>query len=272
MSFQTSILKRSALCLLLCAVAFPLPAFGQDLAIMTGEWKPFVSRDLENCGFTAEITSQAFLAVGIRPVFQFAPWSRCEAGIKYGKTFAAFPYTKTGTRARFADFSEPIAKSRTVFFYNRKKFKRFDFSELDNLKSLLIGGVRGYYYEPMFKKAGLSVDYSENEDDSFKKLFYGRVDIVPVNELVGWETVNRLFHDQVDMFSTTKKTLDESELTLMASRKYPDTAKLLERFNKGLRTIKVNGVYKKIIVRYNIPQTVGSFTQDNSTQDASSTD
>jgi len=259
MNFQLRIIKIFALWLLIYAMVFPSSAFAQDVVIMTGEWNPFVSIDLENYGFTAEIVSQACLAVGIRPVFKFAPWPRCEAEVKYGKTFATFPYTETETRAQFADFSKPIAKSRTVFFYNRKKMEQFDFSDLDDLKSFLIGGVRGYYYEARFKKADLSVDYSENEDDSFKKLFYGRVDIVPVNELVGWEIINKLFPDQTDIFSTAGTALDENELHLMVSKKYPDAATLLERFNKGLETIKTTGVYKKIIEKYNIPQTVGSF-------------
>ncbi len=137
--------------------------------------------------------------------------------------------------------------------------EQLDFSDLDDLKSFLIGGVRGYYYEAMFKKAGLAVDYSENEDDSFKKLFYGRVDIVPVNELVGWKIINKLFPDKTDIFSTAGTALDEKELHLMVSKKYPGAATLLERFNKGLETIKTTGVYKKIIEKYNISQTAGSF-------------
>jgi polar amino acid transport system substrate-binding protein len=259
MNLQSRIISAFAVGLFICAMVFPTTAMAQDVIVMTGEWNPFVSAGLENNGFTAEIVSQACLAVGIRPDFQFAPWPRCEAKVQYGKAFAAFPYSKTDARVKFALFSKPLAKSRTVFFYNRKKIKQLDFSDLGDLKSLLIGGVRGYYYDATLKKAGLSVDYSRNEDDSFNKLYMGRVDIVPVNELVGWGIINKLFPDQTDVFATTKRALDEKELYLMVSQKYPDAALLLERFNKGLETIKATGTYKAIIEKHKVPQTVGSF-------------
>ena len=45
----------------------------------------------------------------------------------------------------------------------------------------------------------------------------------------------------------------------MVSKNYPGATALLDRFNEGLATIKATGVYNKIIEKYNIPQTVGSF-------------
>jgi len=172
---------------------------------------------------------------------------------------AAFPYSKTEIRTEFALFSKPIAKSRTVFFYNQNQMEKFDFSELNNLKNFLIGGVRGYYYEARLLKAGLHIDYSENEDDAFKKLFFGKVDIVPVNELVGWQIINRLFPEKKDIFSTSKTALDENNLNLMVSKAYPDSATFLEHFNRGLKTIKATGAYKEIIEKYGLPQTTGAF-------------
>ncbi len=229
----------------------------QELIIMTGEWEPYVGSNLPGFGFTSEIIREASNAVGLKVSIQFAPWSRCEAAIKHGKAFAGFPYSTNNSRVDFAFFSQPIAKSRTVFFYNTNKLEDFNFSSLDELKSHLIGGVRGYYYEPRFKKMELSVDYSDNEDDALKKLFWGRVTLMPLNELVGWEKIRNLFPEQVGSFNTSKTALDEQNLNLMVSRKYPDSAALLQRFNEGLTTILNNGVYKKIMERHKIPPAIG---------------
>ncbi len=229
----------------------------QELIIMTGEWEPYVGSKLPGFGFTSEIIREASHAVGLKVSIQFAPWPRCEASIKHGKAFAGFPYSANDSRVDFAFFSQPIAKSRTVFFYNTNKLKDFNFNRLDEVKLHLIGGVRGYYYEPQFKKMELSVDYSDSEDDALKKLFWGRVALMPLNELVGWEKIRKLFPDQSGSFNTSKTALDEKDLNLMISRKHPDSAVLLQRFNEGLAIIINNGVYKKIMEKHRIPPAIG---------------
>ena len=262
MRFLTGPVGKLISPLVVCAVFFLHPAHAVDLDIMTGEWKPFVSAGLDNHGFTAEIITRSFRAAGIQPRFHFAPWPRCEAGVKYGKTFGAFPYSRNESREAFALFSNPLARARTVFFYNPGKLKSFDYTDLNQLKNLLVGGVRGYYYEPRFTRADLPVDYSENEDDAFKKLFYNRVDVVPLDELVGWEIVRRLFPGRADMFATSRTALDESELRLMVSKKHPGADELLERFNEGLETIMANGVYESILEKYQIPKTAGALPEE----------
>ncbi len=132
----------------------------------------------------------------------------------------------------------------------------FNFSNLDELKPYLIGGVHGYYYEPLFKKIGLSVDYSDSEDDALKKLLFGRVALLPLNELVGWEMIRKLYPGQSENFSTST-AIDHQNLNLMVSRKFPDSAALLRRFNDGLNTIVDNGVYKRIMEKHKIPSAVG---------------
>ncbi len=246
-------------CLLVCTLIFPRFTFAQEIVVMTGEWKPFVSSELDEFGFLTVVVSKAFQAVGIRTDIHFAPWTRCEAAIKHGKSLVTFPYTMTKERSEFAYFSDAIAKSRTVFFYNRQKRKTFDYTGLENLGSALVGGIRGYYYIPQLKKAGLSIDYSENENDAFKKLLYGRVDLVLLNELVGWKIVNTFYSDQANDFASSKSAFSVNELRLMVSKKHHGADEHLQLFNRGLQTIKTNGVYREIFTKFKIPEPVGNF-------------
>lgn len=262
MIFKSKFLRRLTVFLIFCVFGMGSAVHAKDIVIMTGEWKPYVSATLDGYGFTAEVVSQAFLAVGIRPTIKIAPWTRCESMVKNGKAFAAFPYTKNELRVVFANFSEPIAVSRTVFFYRKDKLGEFDFTHLNNLKSFLLGGTRGYYYEPMFKKAGLLVDYADDEATSFRKLYRGRIDLLPVNELVGWELVRKLFPDNTSNIAITKSALTENKLSLMVSKKYPGAEKLLKKFNDGLKRIKENGIYLEIFKKYNISEEAGFFEKD----------
>ena len=108
----------------------------------------------------------------------------------------------------------------------------------------------------------MTVDASDNEDDALKKLFLGRVDIMPLNELVGWNSIKRLYPTQINMFAASKNALDTTNLNLMVSKKYPGAAKLLERFNKGMEIIQKTGVYKNILLKNNVPLAMGCFIKD----------
>lgn len=228
----------------------------RELLIMTGEWPPFVSSELPEYGFTSEIIREASRAAGLTVSIQFAPWTRCEAAVKHGKAFASFPYSANDARVEFAFFSESIARSRSVFFYNKSKMQDFNFFQLNELTPYLIGGVRGYYYEPLFTKVGLSIDYSDTEEDALKKLFHERVDLLPLNELVGWEMIRMQYPKQREKFDSSNTAVDEQSLNLMVSRTHPDSATLLKRFNEGLSKIIDNGVYQAILEKHNVPRAV----------------
>lgn len=241
--------------LVLAAVAVLLAsgaARAQSVEILTGEWAPFVSQDLPNYGFTAEIVTAACNAAGITPEYRFEKWSRIVTLIKNGEAFAAFPYLKTPEREEFALFSERFADSRNVFFYSKKHLKGFEFKSLEHIKNMRVGGLRGFFYIEAFKNAGIEPDYTRFPELSFKKLLHGRIDLFPSNELVGWELIKKHFPDQVDSFAATRNPFSESGLFLMVSKTFPDAEQLLATFNKGLAAIKENGVYDTILEKYGL--------------------
>ncbi|MFO7748900.1 MAG: transporter substrate-binding domain-containing protein [Desulfobacteraceae bacterium] len=240
---------KTAVVVLFCLFLSPLSGSGEQLVIMTGQWPPYVSPTMENLGFTAEIVTRACRAAGLDAVIEFAPWPRCEAGVENGKIFAAMPYTRTDKREKFAFFSRPIGESKTLLVYNSQKHEKISFQKVKDLKPLLVGGVRGYFYQPLFENAGLCVDYSENETALLKKLLYKRIDIAPVNELVGCSIINTEFAGRQDHFTACAKPLSIDPLSLMVSKKYPESALLLQKFNRGLATIMKNGVYRSILTR-----------------------
>lgn len=248
---------KPAILLLVFLPALLGSASAQELVIMTGEWEPYVSAKLENKGFITEIVAKACDAAKLQYSLKYAPWPRCEAEVLHGKALAAFPYTPTKERSAYAYFSTPLAKARTVFFYNVKKLQHFDFTSWKALKPYLITGVRGYYYESAFKQKGVYVDYSEDEDEALNKLFLKRVDLMPLNELVGWKKIEKLYPGQANLFASSANPLDESDLNLMVSKKYPNARALLEQFNQGLSMIQKSGEYKKILVKNELPLELG---------------
>lgn len=239
---------------LIASLLFPAPRTlaEESLQMLTGEWSPYVSDALEGNGLAAEIVVHACLAAGLEPSTDFAPWTRCESDVREGRVFAAFPFTPNQDRTEYALFSDPVIQARTVFFYMPERIGRFRYIGLDSLRHITIGGARGYFYAPLFQRAGLRVDYANQAELSFRKLFLGRVDVVPESELVGWEIVRRTYPEDWERFAATHAALSTDPMGLMVSRKWPGAKELLRRFNQGLRRIRNSGVYSKIEEKYRL--------------------
>ena len=70
-----------------------------------------------------------------------------------------------------------------------------------------MGGILGYWYEKDFKEAGLNVDYAASDEVSLKKLYEGRMDLLAMDELLGWHYIKKLYPNEVQKFDTVKKPL-----------------------------------------------------------------
>lgn len=209
----------------------------RHISLATGEWIPYTSASMEGYGEFTEAITIVFKEMGMEPDYRFYPWRRCFDAVLKGRVWAAFPYSFTDKRAKKVWFSEPISCSKTVFFYydGGNSPKSYYFKSLEDLKSYKIGGVIGYFYEEAFKKAGLNVDYVNKEINAIEKLKIGRIDLMPVNERVGWNLIHTHFPDDSDRFKTLDKPISINPLRLIISKDYPESKKLLNRFHQALK-------------------------------------
>ena len=219
----------------------------ENLSLATGEWTPFTAKSMDGYGeFTQKVTT-VFKEMGIEPSYRFYPWRRCYDAVVNARVWAAFPYSRTAEREKQVWFSAPLSCSRTVFFYYQEKNsapKDFHFQRIEDLKAYRLGGTAGYFYEEIFQKAGLTVDYVNKEINSIEKLKIGRIDLTPVNERVGWHLIKTHFPDQAQQFKTISRPLDINLLRLIVSKDFPGSKQLLERFNQALKICIENGSIK----------------------------
>jgi polar amino acid transport system substrate-binding protein len=218
----------------------------QTISIATGEWKPFTSPGMQNYGkFTKRVTT-VLKAMGIEPHYLFYPWGRCYDAVAKGRVWAAFPYSYTKKRAEKVWFSDKLSCSKTVFFYydRGKSAVKYRYNSLKDIKAYKIGGVIGYFYEDSFKRAGLKVDYVNKEINAIEQLKIGRIDLLPINNLVGWDLIKTHFPEDAHNFKTLPKPLSINPLCLIVSKHYPGSKKLLQRFNRALRKCLVEGLIK----------------------------
>ncbi|MCG8614758.1 MAG: transporter substrate-binding domain-containing protein [Desulfobacterales bacterium] len=247
-------IKKAIVLAIVMIMTAAMPSFAQTLTLTTGEWAPYTSSSMDGKGVFTEIVTAVFNEMGKRPDVKFYPWKRCESMVGNGKAFAAFPYVITEERkAKFA-FSDTVMASREMFFYYGDRLNGVEWQTLTDLKSYKIGGTIGYHYEETFKAAGLDMDYNPKETASIKKLQAGRVDLFPVDELVGRQLIKSIFPEEADKFKTLAKPNTATDLRLMVNKNDAGAIATLEAFNKALAAIKANGAYQAILKKYGLTQ------------------
>jgi polar amino acid transport system substrate-binding protein len=223
------------------------------LAIVTGEWEPLVGRKLSKQGFFTALVQAAMEAGGLESTVNFYPWTRDQFLIESGQVFAAFPYLSTDERARYAYFSEPVYSASTLLYYKPSFNSNIHFEKLEDLKNYRVSGAKGFFYEELFKKAGIKVDYQDSESNLFKLLDLDRVDLIPMEYLSASDTLKKKYADapeKIKEYASLPKPLNVDYLRLMVSKKYPDSENILKQFNAGLQKIKSNGQYEAILKEF----------------------
>jgi polar amino acid transport system substrate-binding protein len=229
----------------------PQCANAEEISFALLEWPPHTTQKMEGYGVASELVTAVTKEMGLEPKYGFFPLKRVLHYVKEGKYWAAFPGSYTKKRAETFFYSDPIFPQVDRFFYYKKK-PDIDFDTLENLKSLTIGGTKGFWYVDGFKKAGLKTYYVAEDFLALKMLVGGRIDLVAVNDTVGWQLIKKHFPNQVDNFGVLKKPLRVKENFLLASKKYPDSKTVLKRFNEALKRVKENGTYHRIASKYNL--------------------
>ena len=233
------------------------PSTENEVVLTTGDWPPYVLETGPDKGPMADIVIAAFKEAGVTAKIVFYPWKRTEDEVRQGNAFAAFPYSLTPERQKEFDFSDPLYTVKAKFFFNKKYHPDgMPFEDLADLKNYKIGGLLGSWYESAFKEAGLQIEFVSSPDQNVEKLARGRIDLMIEEENSVWQLIRNLYPDEVDQFATLEKPLEQpgviNDLSLMVSRSYPNSAKLLEQFNVGLAAIRANGTYTQILEKYQV--------------------
>lgn len=227
----------------------------QSLVVVSNIYPPYVTEDVQN-SFLPALFDEIGKEMGVRFEFKILPWLRCEQQVENHDAWGAIPYRKTEDREKTFAFSEPIYLQDSHFFgYDADGHKpRATFDELTDLRGYRIGGINGYYYEPWFEQAGLDVDYANSEEQNFRRLKAGRIDLFSTATTMGWHQIKTLFPpEEVAHFYTLDKPLVEGAgLYLMTAQTFPQNDVLLKRFNVALNTVKTTGTYGELVEKFGL--------------------
>ncbi len=235
--------KFLTLCLLM-SVFFRAEA----LVLANGEWPPFLSQQLPEYGFASHIVTESFKRVGINVEYEFVPWKRAETKVKHGQIDGSLVWSKQPEREEFAYFSEPVLQLNEVLFTLKKR--PLEWQEIEDLNGLDLGLALGStpgVFKQAIKEGKVSLIRTKDIESSFKMLLRGRIDACPVIDSVGHYLLRTKFSkmDREKIISSVKSS-DVVYYRLMLTKADVNNARLIAKFNQGLKMLKDTGRYAEL--------------------------
>lgn len=247
----TQMKTKNKFFIILLLVGISLSSYAREhIRIATGEWSPYTSAELKYKGLVSRIITEAFALEGVQTEYEFFPWGRALLEAKKGTLDASSVWYYHVDREKDFLHSDPIIVMTEVFFH----LKSFDFNWRDwsDLKGLRVGGTIEYTVSKMLQEnqamGGYSLEVIPTDENNFRKLLKGRIDIFASAKQVAYPLLNEKFTEEERKRLTYHPTpVHSGELYLLFSKSKPESKQTLDLFNRGLKRLKESGQYDKII-------------------------
>jgi len=222
-------------------------------------YPPFTLEDTMEHGMSWELCKAALETQGYEVSVEFAPWARAYSDTKDGEYDGLLISYWTEERSElFAYPDYPVAFVSTGFFKKKGRSDIIYSGNLRELSSYDIGVERlasmgdefdhADFLKKTFVKASLQLlkmVYLENIDIGVAGFEYSRANLEEIDKLPGFEGIK----NDIEFM---QPPLDKRPAYLMISKKVPNYKQKLDDLNTGLKKIQANGVFEKILNKYDI--------------------
>lgn len=207
-----------------------------------------VTEDGPVSGIDVEVTVAAFRAVGVPVKISTAPWKRVLKNMEHGRVAGALSCSRRPEREPFIHFSDPVSEANQVMI-SHKSTRLPETVELPDLTRFSVVAVEGWAIQKELVKAGIPHTAVPDIASGINAVVFRNIDIFYNGELTTLHQAQQMdLQDQIRSQRFTNKPSTPFHLCL--SKGYPDSAELLEQFNRGLQLIKASGEYQQIYDRY----------------------
>ncbi|MBC7659137.1 MAG: extracellular solute-binding protein [Chitinophagaceae bacterium] len=226
---------------ILSADAFSAPRI---LKVAAQESSPYISKFGEERGYFYEIVTRAFADAGYQLDIQFYPSLRATKMVQTGERDILIPSTFTEADAEVLAYSRPLNGSSAGYI----KLKNTPDSVLPTHNRVLSGPKT-----PPVSEDHLQVIGKSNSDKTIQlldMLNQKRVPYIIADKLVAADVVVSKRPHLVGKLEFVNPPLSQIDFHVAFSKKNPDYKFVLDAFDKALETMKRNGSYEKILIRY----------------------
>ena len=241
-------MKRYIVLFLLFIFSCTVSQAKDRLLVVTDEWAPFVFQENKVLkGFDYEVMMGVFSMMGYEVDFQILPWKRCVYLINQQQADAILDIGLNEQREKTMYFpEEKLSESSSVLFHLQGK--QYKYENIHDLQGLKIGTIHGYEYSKEFSEANyFTKEPVETEEQNFRKLLLGRIDLFLVNKNVGLYNAKKIgILDKVNFIS---QPVSGGDIFIAFSHK-EGHEKLTQEFSKHLKKYKMSDEFKSIMKKY----------------------
>lgn len=231
------------------AAAAPAAATADRILLTNGEWAPYLSERLPHFGAASHIVAEAYKAAGVDVQYGFFPWKRSYKLAREGHWHGTLVWVYTAERAEDFLYSDVVIQDPEYLFH--LKSRPLNWQTPVDLTGLTIGTTLHTVYPTLEQaaKAGiLRLERAGNYDSLYRRLLKHRIDAIPQVSQVGrYYQQQTLSAEERDRITHAPTIVQERQYHLILSKKAVGSGALITRFNEGLRAIKADGTYARII-------------------------
>ena len=256
-------IKKMYLLLLVFLISLVLPkiilANEKQFHTVAVNYPPFIQENSSDYGMSWNLFKAALETQGYDVSIEFAPWARAYSDTKNGKYDCLLVGYKTKERSElFAYPDYPIAYVTTGFL---KKKNRTDINYTGNLRDLSSFDIGVENLASMGKEFDqadyLNKIFVKESKQLLKMIYVGNIDIGVVGfeySIINLNEIKKLprFKGIADNIEFMYPALDKRPAYSMISKQIPNYDQKLYDLNEGLKKIRKNGIFKKILNRYGI--------------------
>ena len=235
------------------AVALALTASAasgaEDVKLMTGnDYPPFADQGLPEGGMATDVVRTAFKRMGYAPDIVFRPWSRGMVEAQSGQYLATFPWAHSDEREGNFVFSDPLYQFNQYFFTNAGSDVSGTSEEDVTGKRLCLPiGYTTATLDDWIEREVIKMVRPPSLTACFQMLDSGRADLIRVNDIIGWSTVDAVFGDRSNFRVVDGGPVRVSVQYVLFSRNHPDTPDVSVRFNAELDKMNQDGTIFRIM-------------------------
>ena len=182
-------------------------------------------------------------AMGVKAVYTTAPWARCLANLKNGRSDFVSGIRKSKEREEYLHYIEPPYKTRSVKVFYVNKGDEARFQTFDDLQKSTVGILRkAKYFEEFDSDDGITKYEVSDEVLGFKMLQLNRIDAFLTTEEVGDYILEQ--NDLTDLFSKAEYKYNQEVKVYFALSKKSSLATRLTDFSSWTKELSENGSFE----------------------------
>lgn len=233
----------------LLSLAVSLGAHAADVRLVTGDdYAPLTDRELPRGGMLSAVAQAALERSGLASSLAWQPWNRGYLMTLRGEYDATFPYIRAEQREHDFLYSAPLYVSEQHLF--SRATDPVEVNDLAGISGRRLCHPLGWQLPAEVQALvdrGVLVRHSPPSlSECALLLLLGRDDVFLADRLLGVHAVQSTEVDR-QRFHISDSVLSRQTIHLIVPRSRPDAGQLIERFDRGLRTLQDSGDYQRLI-------------------------